>query len=254
MFVARAALLGVALASTMPLPPELKTDVVVVKTPTFQGNLLGKPRPAPLKGYAFRDFRTGLSSGEAEGGRIAHGETALAIDWIRMQDGFSFRLGPEGEPPSDLGSVVCRWGYARWSGDLSVGEKGVGVDVPGATGLACQIALVGDEEPWKFLLWVDPPTDIVIPKFPSGGTLARGEVTYEVASTNAIAFLGGIRSTRMTGTLFRKENDPVAAVERMPGRIIMRSSLGTAERSLFICVGAAILTYDRFVLAASYGH
>jgi hypothetical protein len=254
MFATRAALLGLVLASTMPLPPELKKDVVVVKTATFQGNLLGKPRPAPLKGYAFRDFRTGVSSGAAEGARIAHGPTAFAFDWVQLQDGFSFRLGTEGEPPADLGTVACQWGYAKWSGDLSRGQTGVGVDIPGATSLACQIALANEEEPWDFLLWVDRPTNIVIPEFPSGGALVRGDVRYEVASTNAVAALGGFPSTRMTGTLFRRETDPVAAVERMPGRIIMRSSLGAAERSLFICVGAAILTYDRFVLAASYRH
>jgi hypothetical protein len=254
MLVAPAALLGLVLASTMPLPPELKKDVVVVKTPAIQGSFFGKPRPASLKGYAFRDFQTGVSTGEAGGARIAHRRRALAFEWVQMQNGFSFRLGPEGEPPVDLGSVACQWGYAKWSAEFSVGKTGVGMDVPGATGLDCRITLAGEEEPWEFLLWVDRPTNLLLPEFPSGGDLVRGDETYEVVSTNAIAFLGGFPSTRMTGTLFRKESAPVAAVERMPGRIIMRSSLGDAERSLFICVGAAILTYDRFALAAFYGH
>ncbi len=74
--------------------------------------------------------------------------------------------------------------------------------------------------------------------------LARGDVRYAAVSTNVIE-PAGIHAPYMTGTLFTRDDQAIAAVERLlPGRVLAQPSLSPEDQSLFVAVGAAIFVYD----------
>jgi hypothetical protein len=229
---------------SMPLPPELERDAFVVKAGSTRSSFLGKPRPIRLKPYAIRDLATGRRDRDAGSVGAAFPHAVIGFRWEDLQGGFSFRVTDERAAPAELGRVACDWGVAVTSTDVTGRRTGVEARIPGATTLVCEVVMGAGEEPWELHLWTDAPSSLVPPEFPSGGVLARGEVRYTTASTNVVE-PAGQKTPRMTGTLFLRENRPVAAVERvLPGRILTLPSLDPAERSLFVAVGAAVLTYD----------
>lgn len=245
------ALPAILAAPGMPLPPGLEKDAVVVKAGSSRTIVLGKPRPIRLEPYAIRDLETGTFGAQAGSAGVARPPLAVEFRWNRLEAGFSFRLEDERATPVEVGRVLCDWGTGAMSGEASRGRAGVELRIPDATALACEIVLDLSEESWRLFLWTDRPTNVLVPEFPSGGTLVRGAVRYDTSSTNVVEPLG-LKATRMTGTLFLRDGRPVAAVERMlPGRILLSPSLEPAERSLFLVAGAAIFTYDHLASSGS---
>ena len=231
----------------MPLPPEFARDaVLVVKAGSARSSFFGKPRPIAIKPYAIRDLKTGKETMDAGSSatRIAHFRAVIGFHWQNVENGFSFRVTDEADPPAELGHVACDWGVSQTSAEAGHHRTGVQVKIPGPSTLVCDIVTVSGEDPWEFHLWTDRTTNIVIPEFPSGGALSRGDVRYETTSTNRLEPLG-LKSPNMTGTVFLRNDLAVAAVERqLPGRILTLPSLDPAERSLFVLVGAAVFTFD----------
>jgi len=243
-------------AATMPLPPELKRDPVVVKTGSTM-IVMNKIKPFRIEPYRLKDLVTGAPNSEGMSLSIgmSHYMSSIGFTWekTRSQGAFSFRLEKEGSE-AILRSAVCQWGVATTSGALSLKTSGVEVRVADASLLVCEFAETPGAEPWRLQLWTGPPSNLLVPKFPSGGALFRGDVQYDADSTNVIE-PAGIRAQYPTGTLFMRDGQAVAAVERItiPGRILMQPSLAPEEQSLFVAVGAATFVYDLKTMASFRG-
>jgi hypothetical protein len=232
-------------SSLMPLPTDFAREaLLVVKAGSMRSIAFGKPKPINIKPYAIQDLKTGKQVMDAGSITLAHCRAAIGFHWLNLQDGFSFRVTGEGDPPAELGRVACDWAVSQTGAGGWFRRTGVDVKVPGPSNLVCEIVTAPGEEPWEFHLWTDRTTNVAIPDYPSGGALVRGAVRYATASTNVVEALG-MKSPTMTGTLFLRDDRPVAAIERqLPGRILALPSLDPAERSLFVVVGAVLFTFD----------
>jgi hypothetical protein len=182
------------------------------------------------------------------GGAVAFG-SPIGFEWRRVEGGLSFRLEKEGAEATTLSTVTCVWGLATTSGGFSRGDFGTEFRIPSGSSLVCDFIQAPDAEPWRLLLWTGAPSNPIVPEFPSGGVLRRGDVRYDAVSTNVVEPVG-IRAAYMTGTLFSRDGHAVAAVERLlPGRVLVQPSGSPEEQSLFVAVGAAIFVYDTQTLA-----
>jgi len=234
-------------ATTIPLPPELKRDPIVVKSSSSRVIVMGRMKPFKIEPYRLMDLMTGTPSSQGMSFSVgmSHYMSSIGFAWekARSEGAFSFGLEKEGSEGT-LVRGVCQWGVATTSGALSFGSSGVEYHQRDATSIACEFADAPDAEPWRLLLWTGPPSNPVSPKIPSGGALLRGDVRYEANSTNVIESIA-IGAPYLTGTLFLRDGQAVAAVERvLPGRIVMQPSLAPEEQSLFVAVGAALFVYD----------
>jgi len=235
-------------AATMPLPPELQRDSVVVKNGSSGIRVAGRMKPFRIEPYRLADLST-RAGGEARslipGGGASFAEL-LGGAWEKAQwrGAFSFRLEKEGSEGT-LESVVCEWRVETTAGNFPAPHgSSVSFRIPFPSFLACQFNERPGDEPWQLTLWTDFPSNPLAPKFKSGGALFRGDTRYEADSTNVIA---GIRAQYMTGTLFLRSGQAIAAVERIPmGRVLMQPSLAPEEQSRFVAVGCAIFVYDFF--------
>ncbi|HTO88465.1 MAG TPA: hypothetical protein VMR54_13175 [Thermoanaerobaculia bacterium] len=243
---------SLACATTIPLPPELKDAEVIATTGRTRTIVMGKVKPPSMKPYVLQDLQTGSGSKALSHGAIVFG-TAIGYEWRHVDGGFSFRLEKEGSEPGTLGNVTCVWGLATTSGGFSAGMYGAEFKIPSGSSLFCEfLPTMGIGEPWKLLLWTGAPSNPIVPDFPSGGVLARGDVRYAASSTNVIE-PAGIHAPYMTGTIFTRDDRAVAAIERMlPSRVLVQPSLQPEERTLFVAMGAAIFVYD--TQTAPYQH
>jgi hypothetical protein len=235
---------GLGRATAIPLPPELKDAEVIATTGRTRVIVMGKVKPPSLKPYVLKDLQTGSGSKAlSHAANVFAG--AIGFEWGHVDGGLSFRLEKQGSEPATLGKVTCVWGLATTSGGFSAGKYGAEFKIPTGSSLFCEFLPTADiEEPWKLLLWTGAPSNPIVPDFPSGGALARGEVRYAASSTNVIE-PAGIHAPYMTGTIFSRDDQPVAAIERMlPGRVLVQPSLQPEERTLFVAMGAAIFVYD----------
>jgi len=243
-------------AATMPLPPELQRDSVVVKNGSSGIRIAGRMKPIRIEPYRLVDLVTRSPGGEARsllpgGGASLAGLLGGAWEKAQWRGAFSFRLEKKGyEGP--LETAACEWRVETTSGDFPAPHgSSVSFRIPFPSFLACEFAAAPGAEPWRLELWTDFPSNPFAPKFKSGGALFHGDIRYEADSTNVIES-AGIRAQYMTGTLFLRDGRAVAAVERIPmGRVLMQPSLAPEEQSLFVAVGAAIFVYD-FFTAPSY--
>ncbi|MGE5413194.1 MAG: hypothetical protein ACM3NW_03395 [Syntrophomonadaceae bacterium] len=234
---------GLACATTIPLPPELKDAEVIVTTGRTRTIIMGKVKPPSMKPYVLQDLQTGSGSKALSQGATVFG-SAIGFEWGHVDGGLSFRLEKEGPERAALANVTCVWGLATTSGGFSAGNYGAEFKIPSGSSLVCEFLPTGIEEPWKLLLWTGAPSNPIVPDFPSGGVLARGDVRYAASSTNVIEPVG-IHAPYMTGTIFTRDGQAVAAIERMlPSRVLVQSSLQPEERTLFVAIGAAIFVYD----------
>jgi hypothetical protein len=238
------AMAGFACATTIPLPPELKDAEVIATTGRTRTIVMGKVKPPSMKPYVLRDLQTGSGSKALSQTATVFGAT-IGFEWWHVDGGLSFRLEKEGSEPGALGNVTCVWGLATTSGGFSADKFGAEFKIPSGSSLMCEfLPTMGTEEPWKLLLWTGAPSNPIVPDFPSGGVLARGDVRYAASSTNVIEPVG-IHAPYMTGTIFTRDGQAVAAIERtLPGRVLAQSSLQSEEKTLFVAIGAAIFIYD----------
>lgn len=229
--------------ASMPLPPELQKAPAVVTTGRSRSVVLGKVKPPSIKPYLMKDLETGSGSHAMTAGAVTFGST-IGFEWQKVEGGLSFRLVKEGADETTLRLVQCVWGLATTSGGFARGAYGADFRIPSGSTLVCEVIEAPDAEPWKLLLWTGAPSNLIVPDFPSGGVLSRGDVRYEAASTNVIE-PPGIHAQYMTGTLFTRDGQAVAAVERLlPGRVLIEPSVPLADQTLFVAVGAAIFVYD----------
>lgn len=233
--------LGCAL--TMPLPPELKNAPTIATTGRSRMVIMGKVKPISFKPYVLKDLETGSGSHAISAGAVAFG-SAIGFEWRRVEGGLSFRLEKESTEPTTLSIVSCVWGLATTSGGFSRGAYGTEFRMPSGSSLVCELTQSPGAEPWRLLLWTGAPSNPIVPEFPSGGVLQQRDVRYAAESTNVVEPMG-IHAQFMTGTLFLREGQAVAAVDRnVPGRVLAQPSLSPEEQSLFVAVGAAIFVYD----------
>jgi len=232
-------------AATMPLPPELTRDPVVVKISSSRVIVLNKLRPFRIDPYRLMDLVTPWPGGQERRFSVG-GSLGFAWEKAQLRGTFSFRLEKEGSEAA-LHGVVCEWRVEKTSGAFpGPGASSVSFRIPFPSFLVCEFTEAPDAEPWRLELWTGFPSNPFAPKFESRGALFCADVRYEADSTNVIESVG-LRAQYMTGTLFTRDGQAVAAVERiLPGRILIQPSVSPAEQSLFVAVGAAIFVYDSF--------
>ena len=241
-------------AATMPLPPELQRDSVVIKNGSSGIRIAGRMKPFRIEPYRVMDLVTPMPEGEARslipGGSLAE---SFGAGWEKAQSRgtFSFRLEKQGSEGT-LATAVCQWRFETTAGGFPAPHgSSVSFRIPFPSFLLCELREAPDVEPWRLELWTGFPSNPLAPKFQSGGALFRGDVRYEADSTNVIES-AGIRAQYITGTLFLQHGQAVAAVERIPmGRVLMQRSMAPEQQSLLVAAGAAIFVYD-FFTAPSY--
>ena len=232
----------------MPLPPEFARDaVLLVKAGSARSSFFGKPRPIAIKPYAIRDLKTGKETTDAGSSatRIAHFRTVIGLHWQNVENGFSFRVTDEADPPAELGHVACDWGVSQTSAEAKHHRTGVQVKIPGPSTLVCGIVTAPGEDPWEFHLWTDRPTEHRGPRVSVGRRALPGSgplrdrlhepprpARAEVADHDGHALPPGRPPRRRRRA---------AAARPHPGAALLAEP---AERSLLVLVGAAVFTFD----------
>lgn len=222
---------------TMPLPPELQDDVTVIKV----GPSSSTKRPLRIAPYTVGRLK--MSTVETAG--LTVWVRSLGYENVEATQEFAFRLAHEGAEDATLFEGRCVWAVGTkkltWTGEDSEAEIGLRE----VKFLVCGLTDSAASEPWLLNLMTDVKPKGLWFKVAEDGDLRRGEIVYQ-ARTTFVALPSELTLPSATGTVFIRNEQPVAAVERVPpGRIVLGPTAPEAERHLLVAASAAVLLFDR---------